>query len=235
MLRITNGLQFTPMSITSPLINIKRLIRNQMPHLVHVSHWPIWQLTVIDHFSTVSWSQSEDKGTARKLLTLDALQFTLSNGSHRQTVPHDRLVEPRSFDYFDETFWGWESRRCYNSVPRSSKVIIIMIIKTHDHYSGDHLWAAGDTLASRRTSSKCRNYDPVQRPRNSPTSCKGDRTAGSFAPLDHPSIGTSTSDTWSCPWTSTCAHIRSQLGQRGWSGLLLCADGSPHWISRNNL
>lgn len=110
MFGIIDGLQFASVAIAGTLIYIKRLIGNEVPHLVHVPDRPVRQLAIVNHLPATGRPQTEGEGATRELLALEALQLALANRTHRQAVPHDRLVEPCARNGFEETFWGgrWE-------------------------------------------------------------------------------------------------------------------------------
>lgn len=82
MLFIHYGLDFTAMAIAGSFKYIKSGIQNKMTLLVHIPHWPIAQLAIVDNSSMSLLSITEGKGPTGELRRPDTLHLAFAHGSH---------------------------------------------------------------------------------------------------------------------------------------------------------
>lgn len=72
-------LNFAALAVAGSLENIETLVVDQVSILVHVAHWPITQLAVIDDGSTHLRSIAEGKRSTRERFSFDAFDFALAD------------------------------------------------------------------------------------------------------------------------------------------------------------
>lgn len=92
------------MSIAGALKDIESGVQYEMSLLVHVPHWPIAQLTVVNDARMTLLSIAEGEGATRELTGPDALHLALAHSAHCERISHNGFEEARGIDGAEEAF-----------------------------------------------------------------------------------------------------------------------------------
>lgn len=92
------------MSIAGALKDIESGVQYEMSLLVHVPHWPIAQLTIVNDARMTLLSIAEGEGATRELARTDALHLALANCAHCERISHNGFEEARGIDGAEEAF-----------------------------------------------------------------------------------------------------------------------------------